>query len=264
MERGEVVSRTEVKASTAWGYGEYLNLPALLSLQQTRGQPPVHDEMLFVIVHQAHELWFKQILFELKALITDIDQGRWASACRTLNRLSAILTLLVQHVEVLDTMPSEEFQRFRAALGSASGMQSEQFRSIERLAGSLPDASAASPPGRACADGGSSSVREAFFRALPGAGLSGEVTLRSEPCLAGASEPRAFVWRMLEGPGLEEHRHLAERMLHFDEQMMCWRARHCELAQKMIGSTAGTGGSSGARYLHGTLAKRLFPELWLV
>ncbi len=241
----------EAAAAAQLSYSEYLRLPQLLAIQEPLAQPPVHDEMLFVIVHQAHELWFKQILFELEVLLDHINLADWQRACTTLDRMSVIVTLLVQHIGVLETMPAEEFQRFRRVLGSASGMQSDQFKHIEELSGHVPggvNASGAEPAGA-----GAPSVRQAFLRALgSGSELDGAAN-RTE------TERLRSLHR---DPRRAAEKGVAERLLHFDAQMAHWRARHLQLVHSMIGVMGGTGGSSGVRYLQSTLDKRFFPELW--
>jgi tryptophan 2,3-dioxygenase len=234
-------------------YSEYLRLPQLLAIQVPLAEPPVHDEMLFVIVHQTHELWFKQILFELEVLLDQIKVADWRRACTTLDRMSLIVTLLVQHIAVLETMPAEEFQRFRRVLGPASGMQSDQFKHIEELSGHVSGGPKAS--GAEHAGAGSPSVRQAFLQALgSGSELHGAATHQAAP------ERLRSLYR---DPHRAAQRGVADRLLHFDAQMAHWRARHLELVHSMIGATAGgTGGSSGVRYLQSTLDKRFFPELW--
>jgi tryptophan 2,3-dioxygenase len=248
-------------SAPAESYSDYLQLPALLALQQPLALPAVHDEMLFIIVHQTHELWFKQILCELSLLISDIDGDRFEAAGRTSERVSRIARLLAEHMLVLDTMPVLEFQRFRAALGTASGLESEQFQRLGQLAGLLP----AMLPTRASNDGldgqlPSASVREAFWRALE----------RRAPGLAGiprvidVAEP-AFgpkLAGLLAQPELAAERNLAEALLALDEHVVQWRRGHHELVKRMIGAGLGTGGSSGAQYLRATMDRCFFPELW--
>jgi tryptophan 2,3-dioxygenase len=205
--------------------------------------------MLFVIVHQTHELWFKQMVMELRALIAQIDAGAWQLAAHTTDRLSMIVGLLIRHVDVLETMPAEEFLRFRGVLGSASGMQSAQFKLIEELAGEGAPASSRTAP--ACA---STSVRAALSLAM------GALLPANEGIFSAASDSAPSA--LFRDPAWTNERRLAERLLHFDAEMLRWRARHMELARAMIGASAGTGGSAGARYLERRLEKRFFPELW--
>ena len=257
-------------ALSASSYSDYLRLPALLTLQKPLARPLVPDEMLFIIVHQAHELWFKEMLSELHVLGSDVDARRFTSGVRTLARLTAIVHLLGEHMGVLATMPAHEFQRFRSVLGTSSGLESEQFRRMERLVGLgalalAPHALALAP--RADVEGGieaapsrSGSIREAFWRAVasdrPSVGA-----LVSAAELDPLALGRAFV-TAFEEPALAPQRGLGEAMLVFDEEMVAWRRRHFEVALGMLGKSAGTGGSSGATYLRATMERRFFPELW--
>lgn len=156
------------------------------------------------------------------------------------------MALLVQHLTILETMPPEEFQRFRGALGSASGMQSVQFRQLEMLLGYCvrEERAERSPPGAASPD--SSNLRQVFLRACcGGAHVSLPGRLR----------------RLYRDPRWEAQRRLADYLIDFDEQMAAWRRRHVGLVQVMIGGTMGTGGSSGARYLQQSIDRRFLPEL---
>ena len=229
-------------------YATYLQLPQLLALQKPRTEPAVHDEMLFVIVHQTHELWFKQMIWELRAAISQIDSNCWPAACRTLERVSSIVALLVQHVVILETMPPSEFQRFRAGLGTASGVQSVQFREIERLCGYVPisersQANAANAPG--AARSGSSNLRQALLQA----------------CSSALSPSLLELRRWYSDPSFEPQRRLADGLLDLDDQLTLWREGHVRMVRSMIGEQMGTGGSSGVQYLKDTLEQRLLPEL---
>jgi tryptophan 2,3-dioxygenase len=240
-------------------YSEYLQLPTLLALQRPLGSPPVPDEMLFIIVHQTHELWFKQMLCELSRSIRAIDARELPAACAALERTAKIVRLLGEHMSVLETMPPEEFGRFRAALGTASGLESEQFRRFERLAGSLPAASRGRAGG-SLEQAPSASVRQAFWRSL------GEAPAPLAEAM-GDREPSQLGTELAEWlaePALEAQRGLARAMLAFDRQLVLWRRQHFEMARRMIGEKLGTGGSSGASYLRSTMDRRFFPELWSV
>jgi len=233
------------------GYAEYLQLPALLSLQRPLGAPRVADELLFIIVHQTHELWFKQLLQDLRLLVAHLDADAWNEAGARIQRLVRIVRLLVEHLEVLSTMPSSEFQAFRAALGTASGMQSEQYREIERWACGESGRQALVP------GVGRSNVRFAFLHALGRARAGGRgLAPESEAGPAGAL--LAGLWHSAD---LVAERLVAKRLIELDDEMCAWRARHVTLARQMIGDVGGTGGSPGVRYLKGTAARRFFPEL---
>jgi tryptophan 2,3-dioxygenase len=244
----------EGAAPIAESYSEYLKLPALLALQRPLTRPAVHDELLFIIVHQTHELWFKQILCELSLLISDIDARSFDTACRTIHRMTRIAHLLSGHMRVLETMPPHEFERFRAALGTASGIESEQFHRLEQLAGL---SSQAGQPPLTAGNWPSDSVRDAFWRAViaakPGA---------LPPTGADAEALGATLKAWLAAPEFAAQRRLAEALLSFDQNIVNWRREHFELAHKMIGAASGTGGSSGAGYLRATMSRCFFPELW--
>jgi tryptophan 2,3-dioxygenase len=240
----------------AESYSQYLKLPALLALQAPRAIPAVHDEMLFIIVHQTHELWFKQILCELSVLVGDIDGGCMDAACRTLDRMRQIAGLLVEHMRLLETMPAQEFQRFRSVLGTSSGLESEQFHRLEQLAG-LP--SRAARPRESPGSGPSASVRDAFWRAVAAHEPRHAIDLRPH------DDPQALgqaLATLLAQPAFAKEKSLAEAMLAFDEQVVCWRRQHFEVARRMIGAAEGTGGSSGATYLRDRMDRRFYPELW--
>jgi tryptophan 2,3-dioxygenase len=243
-------------------YATYLQLPQLLALQKPRTEPAVHDEMLFVIVHQTHELWFKQMIWELRAAISHIDSNCWPAACETLQRVSSIVALLVQHVVILETMPPAEFQRFRGGLGTASGVQSAQFREIEMLSGYVPisertRASAAQAPR-------STNLRQALLRASSAGAQrpAAEPRLVESPVVGqqGLADP-AQLRRWYRDPACEAQRRLADGLLDLDDQLALWRASHVRLVRAMIGEQMGTGGSSGVEYLEETLEQRLLPEL---
>lgn len=243
-------------AAASIGYSDYLQLPALLSLQRPLGAPPVPDELLFIIVHQTHELWFKQLLQDLTLLVSHLDADAWEDAATRLDRLVRILHLLVEHLDVLSSMPASEFQGFRAALGTASGIQSEQYREIERLAGGEREQAPPIP------GGARRSLRFAFLHALGRAHAAGRGA--DGPNEAGAKDAgpaSQLLHRLWHSPDLVTERAVAERLMAFDEQMAVWRGRHATLAQQMIGDTTGTGGSSGVRYLEDAVARRFFPEL---
>jgi tryptophan 2,3-dioxygenase len=239
--------------SAQLGYSEYLELPQLLGLQRPLGEPFVPDEMLFIIVHQAHELWFKQILLELRLIVAHLEGKEWSAAATKLDRINRIVRLLTGHLEILCTMPPSEFQKFRAVLGSASGMQSEQYREIERLVGEPTQRG-----GRAQASRQRPSVRSAFTTAVAplvlGAG-------NAAPTKADSTSLRQIVAQLFRCPELALERAVAERLIEFDVQIALWRTCHVDLARLMIGDSGGTGGSCGVEYLQRAVARRFFPEL---
>jgi tryptophan 2,3-dioxygenase len=231
-------------------YGTYLKVPELLRLQQ--GLSEEHDELLFIVAHQVYELWFKVVLFELEAARDRIDADDLFFARHHLQRVHVIEQLLVEQIEVLETMSPQDFLAFRSKLAPASGFQSVQFREIEFLSG-LKDPKYvarldATPEemARLRKRLDEPSVDDAF-RAL--------IRRRGSPSLL-----EIFRDRQRHGDLFD----LCEALLDHDETFAHWRARHVLMVERQIGSKTGTGGSTGAQYLRSTLGKRFYPELWEV
>jgi len=252
-------------------YAEYLKVDELLGLQCPLSEGPEHDEMLFIVIHQVYELWFKEILHELDHLEellsrNDGDRGR-----HVLKRILTILKVMVAQLDILETMTPLEFLSFRDRLESGSGFQSYQFREIEFALG-WKDARALDryPAGsevrrRLESRLKSGSLWDSFLHHLassgvpvPRADLERDVTRRveSSPALL---EALISVYR--NQPALAE---LCERLVDLDEGFMDWRYRHVKMVQRTIGSRRGTGGSAGADYLLATLNQPLFPDLWAI
>ena len=229
-------------------YGTYLKVSELLALQQKLSDE--HDELLFIVAHQVYELWFKVVLFELEAPRDRIDSDDIFFALHYLKRVHVIERLLVQQIEVLETMSPQDFLAFRSQLAPASGFQSVQFREIEFLSG----------------------LKEPRYLARLEATPEQTARLRrrlDEPSLVDA------LHHLLERRGSptllevfrDRERHsdlfdLCEGLLDHDEAFAHWRARHVLMVERQIGGKTGTGGSSGAEYLRTTLDKRFYPELW--
>jgi len=231
-------------------YGTYLKVPELLRLQQGLSQE--HDELLFIVAHQVYELWFKVVLFELEAARERIEADDLFFARHHLQRVHVIEQLLVEQIDVLETMSPQDFLAFRSKLAPASGFQSVQFREIEFLSG----------------------LKEPKYVARLDATPEEMTRLRKrldEPSVDDAF--RALIQRR-GSPSLLEifrdrQRHgdlfdLCEALLDHDETFAHWRARHVLMVERQIGSKTGTGGSSGVEYLRSTLDKRFYPELWEV
>ncbi len=253
-------------------YNDYLRVPELLQLQRPQSNPPHHDEMLFIVIHQAYELWFKLVLHELEQARAYLNEDEPLRARHFLERVVAIVRLLVDQIHIVETMQPIDFLWFRDHLMPASGFQSLQFREVEFFCG-IKD-------GRYCS----------FFDSRP------EMREQLEARLVG-DDLRTVAWRMLgrsgyqipaEGcdpaqrdepevlaktiagivPILEQpDRHLAaslllESLISLDEQLALWREHHVRVVARVIGWRAGTGGSSGVDYLKSTTSKMAFPELW--
>jgi tryptophan 2,3-dioxygenase len=242
------VSRRFGEEGRELSYGSYLKVPELLHLQQGLSQE--HDELLFIVAHQVYELWFKVVLFELEAARDRIDADDLFFARHHLQRVHVIEKLLVEQIEVLETMSPQDFLAFRSKLAPASGFQSIQFREIEFLSGLKEPKYVARLEGtpeemaRLRRRLEEPSVDDAF-RAL--------IKRRGSPSLL-----EVFRDRQRHGDLFD----LCEALLDHDETFAHWRARHVLMVERQIGSKPGTGGSSGAQYLRSTLGKRFYPELW--
>jgi tryptophan 2,3-dioxygenase len=239
-------------------YGDYLKVPELLSLQQLRSDPPVHDEHLFIVVHQAYELWFGQLLFELESIRDRMFAGDAERARHYLTRVRAIERVLIEHIEVLQTMSPQDFLAFRSGLAPASGFQSVQFREVEFVSG-LKDQRyvrdlAASPEERARLERrmDEPTVWDGFCALLDANGLP----------MDDEEGRRSSLLRMAREPGYAGLFAVSEGLLDHDESFAIWRSNHVLMVEREIGAKRGTGGSSGVPYLRTTLDKRFFPELW--
>ena len=229
-------------------YGSYLRLLELLQLQTALSEE--HDELLFIVAHQAYELWFKVVLHELVGARSRIDADDIFYARHLLRRVCVIEKLLVEQIDVLETMSPQDFLAFRSQLAPASGFQSVQFREIEFLSG----------------------LKEPAYLARLEATPDELNRLRrrlEEPSLADAFR---MLIRRRGSPALRDIYtdrerfpdlfDMCEALLDHDETFALWRARHVLMVERQIGGKPGMGGSSGADYLRSTLGKRFFPELW--
>jgi tryptophan 2,3-dioxygenase len=250
-------------------YGEYLKLDELLDLQHPLSRAPEHDEMLFIVIHQVYELWFKEILHEMDYLEDLLTRNDGARARHTLKRILTILKVMVAQLDILETMTPLEFLSFRDRLESGSGFQSFQFRELEFVLGRKdPKAMDRYRVGseervRLERRFKSPTLWDAFLRHLsaqgipvPPADLQRDVTQRVEPS---AKLRPVLVDIYRNHAGLSE---LCERLVDLDEGFMEWRYRHVKMVQRTIGTKYGTGGSEGAEYLITTLNQPLYPDLW--
>ncbi len=241
-------------------YGSYLRLPVLLDAQHLESDPPAHDELLFITIHQVYELWFKQLLHEADAARDAMQAGELWRARHWLNRMHVIERLLVQQIDVLETMTPQDFLEFRQRLAPASGFQSVQFRELEFASGSKDPAYVGRFRGLTEAETARLHRRldeptlwDAFVGVLEAAGLDtdGEAAVRESLRTVAHDRGRyADVWA------------LAEALLQHDELAAAWRARHVVMVERMIGTKTGTGGSTGAGYLRTRLDLRYYPLLW--
>ena len=252
-------------------YAEYLKVDELLALQQPRSDGPEHDELLFIVVHQVYELWFKELLHEFDYLQTLLPRNDGARARHTLKRILTILKVMVAQIDILETMTPLEFLSFRDRLESGSGFQSYQFREIEFALGRkdpkalqrYPDGSA--PRRRLEQRLRADALWDTFLRhlaangvAVPQAELVRDV---AQPVGSSPALHASLVDVYRNRPALAD---LCERLVDLDEGFMEWRYRHVKMVQRTIGTRRGTGGSAGAYYLLSTLNRPLFPDLWAI
>jgi tryptophan 2,3-dioxygenase len=247
-------------------YGSYLQLEKLLSAQRLESDPPAHDELLFITIHQVYELWFKQLLHEASsardAMLTvgqdDVDRVWWAQ--HLLRRMHVIERVLVQQIDVLETMTPQDFLQFRQTLSPASGFQSVQYRELEFLSGAKDPSFVRRFKGLTPEESERLRTRleeptlwDAFVHVLAQRGLPVGTDEEISDSVRRTAHDRATyadLWA------------LAEALLEHDELAASWRARHVVMVERMIGTKTGTGGSSGAEYLRSRLALQYYPLLW--
>ena len=252
-------------------YSSYLRLDELLRLQQPLSDGPEHDELLFIVIHQVYELWFKEMLHELDWLMTQLDAGDIPRALHTFKRILTILKVAVAQIDILETMTPLEFLSFRERLESGSGFQSFQFRELEFALGvkNMEALSRYAPgtPERARLDArfAAPTLWDAFLHLLA----------RSGHPVPAALLARDVTQRVVEHPALHPvlldvyrndpaARSICERMVDLDEGLQEWRYRHVKMVQRTIGTRRGTGGSAGVAYLATTLDRPAFPDLWSI
>ena len=262
---------TDPTSDPAVTYRSYLKLDELLSLQQPRSEGPEHDEMLFIIIHQVYELWFKELLHEFRRvaqLLTDDDTHR---AQHTLKRILTILKVMVAQLDILETMTPLEFLSFRQRLEAASGFQSDQFRQIEFVLGRKSDAAVGRFPTASRARSAlmarfnEPTLWDAFLHYLARERypVPRELLERDVTTPLGPSEAiqRILVDIYRRDPKNAE---LCERLVDLDEGVQEWRYRHVKMVERTIGAKGGTGGSAGAAYLRTTVGENFFPDLWAI
>ncbi len=256
-------------------YSSYLKVPKLLELQEPQSKPVHHDELLFIIVHQTYELWFKELLHDLDAVVANLQAAarnpqshdEIYEAARLLRRCTEITRVLVEQFTILETMLPTHFLAFRGKLEPASGFQSEQFRELEFLCGlkdekmlryHRPTPEAHAQLERRLRE---PSLHDAFFSALHAIGkLVIDDSLTEQEKFAARARAVLVLYR-------DEHSNrdwidVCERLTEFDQLVVSWRLRHIQLVERVIGIRMGTGGSAGSSYLKLTLDKKFFPELW--
>lgn len=253
--------------SAAVTYGSYLQVDQLLDLQKPRSDE--HDEILFIVIHQVYELWFKELLHEVDRVMQLLREGNGSRAQHTLKRVLTILKVLVGQVDILETMTPLEFLTFRNRLAAASGFQSDQFRQLEFLMGNKSrgaiDRFGVDTRARRGIEArwNAPTLWDAFLNYLqaegypvPAAQLTRDVTAPVEP----SPEIQQILIDIYRKDS--KNSELCERLVDLDEGLQEWRYRHVKMVERTIGMKPGTGGSAGAQYLRTTLEKPAFPDLW--
>lgn len=250
---------TEYGQNAPLSYNKYLKVRELIDLQQTLSEPASHDELLFIVIHQTYELWFKQILHELDATIEWIGQGRLFRANHSLRGVVSIERILVTQIHILESMAPIGFLEFRDKLNPASGFQSMQFRELEFVSGAkderilktFADDEFASQ--RLSARFAAPSLADAFWKMLDDNGLAANTF----------DERVAATVEILTHPEkYAEIYNMQDLLIEHDELIVSWRYNHIQMVERMLGMKRGTGGSEGVGYLMTTLSKKFFPELW--
>jgi tryptophan 2,3-dioxygenase len=252
-------------------YSTYLHLDQLLALQQPRSTPPEHDEMLFIVSHQAYELWFKLQLHELEKIRADFEQNRLYEAIALFKRVRTIMKVMVEQIDILETLTPMSFNSFRDRLDTASGFQSFQFREFEFLLGyKRADMLRFHKPGTPDYERLQRRLREpsvvdAFYTFLEQNGVVIPTELRERdvalPTVPNAVVEEGILRLYKTQPNFEI---LFELMTDFDEGFQEWRYRHIKLVERTIGSKHGTGGSLGVEFLKKSLFHPIFPDLWAI
>lgn len=250
-------------------YTNYLNIDKLLELQEPQSDPVEHDEMLFIIIHQSYELWFKQILHEFEKLRPELVNGNTWGAAKTMRRVLTILKTMVSQIDILETMTPLEFNSFRGFLQQASGFQSVQFREMEIICGlrskHIIEAHSDQPDlqQQLIDREKEATLWESFCQYLNSRGYDIEIPVRegTEGLIHPPSShnQKILVDIMNNDP---EAAIICELFVDYDEGLQEWRYRHVKMVERTIGTKKGTGGSDGAKYLRSTLNDPIFPDLW--
>lgn len=251
----------------ALNYSSYLAIDELLELQRPLSDGPEHDELLFIIIHQTYELWFKQLIHEIKNVQDSLESGDTFYSLAILGRIRTIIKICVAQIDILETMTPLQFNAFRSRLSSASGFQSAQFREVEALLGRRDKRMSShlveKDKVRVDAHTRKNSLWDSVLHYFAKRGFHVKPAILNRD-VSEAYESDISVQDML----VELHTSdaeaalICERLVDIDEGLQEWRYRHVKMVERTIGHKSGTGGSSGADYLASTLFRPVFPDLW--
>ena len=254
---------------SALTYNSYLAVDELLGLQRPLSEGPEHDEMLFIIIHQTYELWFKQLIHEFTAAQQSLEDGDTHRSLAILGRIRTILKVCVTQIDILETMTPLQFNAFRGYLASSSGFQSAQFRKVEAILGRRDSRMSGHLPPKDQQEIATITSRKSLWDSTlaylnhRGHGIPNHILNRD---VKTHYESNDEIQEIL----LAVHKHdpesamVCERLVDIDEGLQEWRYRHVKMVERTIGSKIGTGGSSGVEYLASTLFAPVFADLWKI
>ena len=254
---------------SALSYNSYLAIDELLGLQRPLSEGPEHDEMLFIIIHQTYELWFKQLIHEFTAAQQSLEDGDTHRSLAILGRIRTILKVCVTQIDILETMTPLQFNAFRGYLASSSGFQSVQFRKVEAILGRRDSRMSGHLPPKDQQEIAAITSRKSLWDSTlaylnhRGHGIPNHILNRDVKTHYESNEE---IQEIL----LAVHKHdpesamVCERLVDIDEGLQEWRYRQVKMVERTIGSKIGTGGSSGVEYLASTLFAPVFADLWQI
>ena len=254
------------KYESALTYNSYLAVDELLKLQRPLSTGQEHDEMLFIIIHQTYELWFKQLIHEFKQAQSALEAGDTHYSLSILGRIRTILKVCVAQIDILETMTPLQFNAFRSYLSSSSGFQSAQFRMVEALLGRRDSKLASHLPPKVAEEIKSLIEQNSIwdstleFVTKRGHQIPKEVLTRDKSIAYSSNEQVQDVLLKLHQSDPQTAM-VCERLVDIDEGLQEWRYRHVKMVERTIGKKMGTGGSSGVDYLSSTLFKPVFADL---
>jgi tryptophan 2,3-dioxygenase len=260
---------SENEFKSALSYNSYLAIDELLGLQRPLSEGPEHDEMLFIIIHQTYELWFKQLIHEFTAAQQSLEDGDTHRSLAILGRIRTILKVCVTQIDILETMTPLQFNAFRGYLASSSGFQSAQFRKVEAILGRRDSQMSGHLPPKDQAEIAAITSHKSLWDSTlaylnhRGHGIPNHILNRDVKTHYESNEE---IQEIL----LAVHKHdpesamVCERLVDIDEGLQEWRYRHVKMVERTIGSKIGTGGSSGVEYLASTLFAPVFADLWKI
>jgi len=262
-------------------YISYLKVDELLALQEPLSDGPEHDELLFIVIHQTYELWFKQVLHEITALQPALEAGDTFRSLSLLRRVRTIMKTLVSQVDILETMTPLQFNSFRSRLKSSSGFQSAQFREFEAVLGRRDQAGANADkssgmgmadhlvegsPARARVEAAMSraSLWDSALRYFDAKGFAMPAEVLNRDVTQGYTTDERVQQALIQAHHNPETDLIGEALLDLDEGLQEWRYRHVKMVERTIGAKMGSGGSSGVGYLSSTLFRPVFADLWAI